>query len=164
MANILVTGGAGFIGSHLTNRLMSLGHNVMVVDNLSTGSLRNVPKNVIFVNADISNLDRLSCVFNSCSFDFIYHLAAQTNLRKSFTDSVFDAQTNIIGMLNLLKISPFIMNPQGKFIFVSTGGAIYSPDAPLPWTEQSNTFPPSPYGISKLSAEHYVTQLTNNNC
>lgn len=164
MAHMLVTGGAGFIGSHLVDRLISLGHQVTVVDNLSTGSVRNIPQEAHLVDVDISNFEQLSYALGSCRFDFIFHLAAQTNLRRSFEDCALDASTNIIGSINLLKVFPRITNSQwAKFIFVSTGGAMYSPDSPLPWTEQSETNPPSPYGISKLSAEHYV-KLTPNNC
>lgn len=164
MANILVTGGCGFIGSHLVDRLLRDGHIVHVWDNLSTGSKENIPRhdNCFFQLLDLKDFARMLCASNSCRFDCVFHLAAQINLRESFRDPFNDAQNNILNTLNLLRVMRTQMSRDGKIVFASTGGAIYSPKAEIPWVEDDPAVPESPYGISKLSSENYLRVLAPN--
>ena len=150
---VLVTGGAGFIGSHLTDRLIQEGHAVVVVDNLSTGSKKNVHKQATFYKADIvsSNLGR---IFQKEQPQMVCHYAAQMDVRKSVEDPAWDAKNNIIGFLNVLALS--VQNKARRVIFASSGGAIYGEQECYPATEEHPTRPISPYGISKLSGEHYL--------
>lgn len=151
MSTILVTGGAGFIGSHLANKLQKQNHNVIILDNLSTGNIGNVFNNNIIVR-DIN--DNLDDIFNKYQFDYVFHLAAFINLRDSIKHPQSCATSNILGSMNLIKYCN--QYQVKKFIFSSTGGAIYSETAPLPWTESSLTEPSSPYGLSKLNIEQYL--------
>lgn len=150
---ILVTGGAGFIGSHIVDRLVSEGHNVSVIDNLSTGKVENLNRGAEFYKMDIVS-HRIERVFKKERPELICHLAAQMDVRRSVADPVYDAQTNIIGMLNLLE------NAQRygtrKVIFSSTGGAVYGEEVTIPTPEDQPARPVSPYGISKLTGEHYL--------
>jgi UDP-glucose 4-epimerase len=143
---ILVTGGAGFIGSHLVDALVAAGHDVIVLDDLSSGSIKNLPKKVRFIKLDIRS--------NNERFDAVYHFAAQMNVRKSVDDPRFDASVNILGGLNLLEAA--IRNNNPKFIFSSTGGAIYGEQDYFPADESHPTRPLSPYGIAKLAFEKYL--------
>lgn len=152
MSNIIVTGGAGFIGSHLVDRLILRGHNVLIIDNLSTGERSNINPVATLAELDVCS-DRCMEHWKEDKVDFIFHLAAQINLRRSFDDPVNDASNNILGTLNMIKLAK---QHKAKIIFSSTGGAIYSPEAEIPWTEESSAIPESPYGISKLAAEHYL--------
>lgn len=152
MANIIVTGGAGFIGSHLVDRLVNLNHNVTVLDNLSTGSGRNINKKAIFINGTVT--DNLSSIFEKGKFDYVYHLAAQVNLRHSINEPALDAKTNIYGSLKIIEAA--CKHKVKKIIFASTGGAIYSPSAILPWTTKTLCDPQSPYGLAKLTVERYL--------
>jgi UDP-glucose 4-epimerase len=151
---ILVTGGAGFIGSHLVDRLVQEGHEVAVVDNLSTGKRRNVNREAQFYKIDIQS-SRLEQVFRRERPALVMHLAAQINVRKSVEDPVFDAQVNILGTLNLLEQA--VEHGTRKIIFSSSGGAIYGEQDVFPAPETHPTRPMSPYGIAKLSAEHYLS-------
>ena len=153
MSKILVTGGAGFIGSHLVDCLLKDGHEVTVVDNLATGQMRNINWDASFINCDISKAKKFDKVVGSKKYDVVYHLAAQINLRESLKNPAFDAKTNVLGSLNVLSLA---QEQCAKFVFASTGGAIYSPDSELPWTEQSLTEPESPYGLAKLTVEKYL--------
>lgn len=161
---VLVTGGAGFIGSHLVDRLLRDGHAVHVWDNLSTGSKKNVPRhdNCFFQLLDLKDFNRMLSASNSCRFDCVFHLAAQINLRESFRDPFNDAQNNILNTLNLLSVLRTQMSRDGKIVFASTGGAIYSPKADIPWKEDDLAVPESPYGVSKLSSENYLRVLAPN--
>lgn len=120
--NILVTGGAGFIGSHVVDSYIELGHNVIVVDNLSTGSLENLNPKAKFYQLDIRD-DRIEEIFKNEKINIVNHHAAQMDVRKSVEDPIYDADVNIIGSLKLLQFS--IKYGVKKFIFASTGGAIY---------------------------------------
>jgi len=161
MARILCTGGAGFIGSHLVDRLLESGHDVTVVDNLSTGSLNNLNlQKVSFINADISKKSFIEKL-DEKNFDYIYHLAAQINLRESIKNPTHDARTNIIGSLNVIELAK---RKKAKLIFASTGGAIYSPHANLPWAEFAEVDPQSPYGLAKLTVEKYLKISNVTNC
>ena len=151
---IVVTGGAGFIGSHLVDRLVLEGHEVAVVDNLSTGKRKNLNRAARFYKMDIlsSGLER---VFRNERPSLVLHLAAQMDVRRSVQDPVFDAQVNILGTLNVLEQA--VKHGARKVIFASSGGAIYGEQEVFPAPESHPTRPLSPYGISKLSAEHYLS-------
>ena len=156
---ILVTGGAGFIGSHICDRLIKEGYEVCVIDNLSTGSLDNVKQhknntNFKFFNADIRDFEKVDKIFSSEKFDCVFHTAAQMNVRESVRDPQNDAGVNIIGILNLLEASR--KNKVKKFIFSSSGGAIYGDTLNIPTPETSEIKPCSPYGIAKLCSEKYL--------
>ena len=156
MSNIIVTGGAGFIASHLVDRLISQDHKVTIIDNLSTGNISNINNDAIFYESDIRDVKSLDEIFSKERPDFVFHLAAQINLRDSFKDPVNDVNNNIIGTLNIIEVSKKynIKN----LVFTSTGGAIYDPlSSNPPWVEFNQVKPCSPYGISKLAAENYIS-------
>lgn len=150
---ILITGGAGFIGSHIVDRLVLEGHSVSVIDNLSTGKMENLNREAEFYKMDIVS-PRIERVFKKERPELICHLAAQMDVRRSVADPIYDAQTNIIGMLNLLEDA--VRFGTRKVIFASTGGAVYGEEGPLPTPEDYPPKPVSPYGVSKLTGEHYL--------
>lgn len=150
---ILITGGAGFIASHISDEYVNLGHEVFVLDNLSTGFKENVNSKTTFINADIRDRE-LTELFEAQKFDVVNHHAAQMDVRKSVADPTFDANTNIIGTINLLQNC--VKNGVKKFIFSSTGGAVYGEQEYFPADEKHPTSPLSPYGISKLAVEKYL--------
>ena len=150
---ILVTGGAGFIGSHLVDRLVQEGHEVVVVDNLLTGKRRNLNKEARFYRLDIQS-SRLERVFNRERPLLVMHLAAQVDVRRSVEDPIFDAQVNVLGTLNLLEQA--VKYGTRKVIFASSGGAIYGEQDVFPAPESHPIRPLSPYGISKLNGEQYL--------
>jgi UDP-glucose 4-epimerase len=150
---VLVTGGAGFIGSHLVDRLIQEGHQVAVVDNLSTGKKKNIHKDAKFYKMDILS-DRLERVFQKEKPEIVSHHAAQMDVRRSVADPTFDAQSNIIGLLNLLECA--VKNGARRIVFASSGGAIYGEQQVFPAPEEHPTHPLSPYGVSKLASEHYL--------
>jgi UDP-glucose 4-epimerase len=151
--NLLVTGGAGFIGSNLADALIADGHNVTIIDDLSTGRMDNIPKDADFHQIDISSpvVDK---IFKQGKFDQVFHLAAQMDVRKSVQNPIFDADVNILGGINLLQIS--IKHGIKKFVFSSTGGAIYGEQDYYPANEKHPANPISPYGVSKLALEKYL--------
>ncbi len=153
MARILVTGGAGFIGSHVADRLVAAGHDVAVVDNLSTGRREFVPPQAQFFPYDIKSPEAPELV-RSWRPEALVHHAAQMNVRFSVADPVADARENILGSLNLLQAA--VEGQVKKIIFASTGGAIYGDEAPIPARETDSPWPDSPYGIAKLAVEHYL--------
>lgn len=150
---ILVTGGAGFIASQIADAYLREGHEVYILDNLSTGFLKNVNPSAHFVKSDISSSSLLD-LFEKVKFDVVNHHAAQIDVRKSVNDPVFDANTNILGTINLLQAC--IKTGVKKFIFASTGGAVYGEQEYFPADEKHPTNPVSPYGITKLSIEKYL--------
>lgn len=151
MSTVLVTGGAGFIGSHLADKLQEQNHNVVILDNLSTGNVNNVLKHTLIVR-DIN--DNLDDIFSKYQFDYVFHTAAFINLRDSIKYPQTCAMSNILGSMNLIKYCN--QYKIKKFVFSSTGGAIYAETSPLPWTEYSSAEPASPYGLSKLTIEQYL--------
>ncbi|HEV8117635.1 MAG TPA: NAD-dependent epimerase/dehydratase family protein [Thermoanaerobaculia bacterium] len=152
--NILVTGGAGFIGSHMAKRHLDDGHRVVVVDDLSAGTREKVPPKARFVRADIAEAD-LEPLLREEQIDFVSHHAAQIDLRHSVSDPLHDARANILGSLKLFEAC----RNAGvrRILFASTGGALYGePEGGRPASESHPTNPVSPYGCAKLSIEKYL--------
>lgn len=151
--NILVTGGAGFIGSHIVDKYLELGHSVTVIDNLSTGKKENINPKAKFIEMDIKD-ESISNVFAEGNFDVLSHQAAQMDVRVSVNDPKFDALNNIIGSLNLYE------NCKNygvkKITFASSGGTVYGEQSEFPCSEDHPTNPVSPYGIGKLTNEYYL--------
>jgi UDP-glucose 4-epimerase len=151
---VLVTGGAGFIGSHLVDRLVLEGHEAVVVDNLATGKRRNINRAARFYKMDIQSW-RLERVFRNERPNVVMHLAAQMDVRKSVEDPMFDAQVNVLGTLNVLQQA--VKHGVRKVVFSSSGGAIYGEQEAYPAPETHVTRPLSPYGLSKLCGEQYLS-------
>lgn len=150
---VLVTGGAGFIGSHVVDRLIAAGHAVVVVDDLSTGRKEFVSPRAKLHVVDVRD-ERLGEAFQAERPEAIVHLAAQADVRRSVEDPALDAAINIGGMLNLLRCCQ--RQKVARVVYASSGGAVYGDTATLPTPEEHPTRPASPYGISKLVAEHYL--------
>jgi UDP-glucose 4-epimerase len=150
---ILVTGGAGFIGSHVADALLAQGHDVHILDDLSSGKTANLPEGATFHEADIRS-DEAARLFEEHPFEALYHLAAQMDVRKSVEDPAFDADVNVLGFLNLMEAGR--RNGLQKVVFSSTGGAIYGEPEYTPQDEDHPNNPISPYGITKLVAEKYL--------
>jgi UDP-glucose 4-epimerase len=151
---VLVTGGAGFIGSHLVDRVVQEGHEVIIVDNLVTVKRRNINRAARFYKLDIQSW-RLERVFRNERPNVVMHLAAQMDVRKSVEDPMFDAQVNILGTLNVLQQA--VKHGVRKVVFSSSGGAIYGEQEIYPAPESHVTRPLSPYGLSKLCGEQYLS-------
>lgn len=155
---VLVTGGAGFIGSHVADALLAQGCRVHVLDDLSGGYRENVPEGAVFHDLDIRS-DAVADLFTEHRFAAMCHLAAQMDVRKSVADPGFDASINVLGLLNLLEAGR--ANGLERVAFASTGGAIYGEPDPAfndgeSQPESHPTRPLSPYGITKLVSEHYL--------
>ncbi|MDH4127437.1 MAG: NAD-dependent epimerase/dehydratase family protein [Spirochaetota bacterium] len=155
---ILVTGGAGFIGSHIVDLLIEKGHKVIVLDNLSTGKKENLNPKASFYEMDIGD-NNLRLVFEKEKPEIICHHAAQIDVRISTSNPIFDAQQNILGSLNVLENAKRF-NVK-KIIFASTGGAIYGEQSYFPADEEHPQNPVSPYGIAKLAVEKYLYYYYN---
>jgi UDP-glucose 4-epimerase len=151
---ILVTGGAGFIASHVADGFVAAGHDVAVLDNLSTGFCRNVPAAATFFEGDIRDAEFVRRVFRDFRPDVVDHHAAQMDVRKSLDDPVFDAQCNIVGSINLI-LAALDVGTQ-RIIYASTGGAVYGEPQHLPVTEDHAIRPECAYGITKHTVEHYL--------
>lgn len=150
---ILLTGGAGFIGSHIADALVEAGHKISVVDSLLTGKMENINPAVDFLEGDICD-PALVEFMQKQRFDYVVHQAAQVNLRLSVHNPGLDARSNIIGTLNLLQ-GCRSCGSRG-IIFASSGGAVYGEPDQLPVNENERKGPLSPYGVSKLSVEYYL--------
>jgi UDP-glucose 4-epimerase len=149
---VLLTGGAGFVGSHVAEHLLARGHEVTVVDNLSSGKRENVPEGAHFFEEDI----RSGCeeVFQRCRPEVLCHQAAQMDVRRSVREPDFDAGVNVLGTIRLLQYC--VKYGVGRVIFASTGGAVYGEQAEFPAPEDHPQYPVSPYGVSKLAGERYL--------
>ncbi len=152
MTKILVTGGAGFIGSNLVEALVKRGEEVVVIDNLAFGKLENLNSKAKFYQVDIQDYPRLKEVFEHEKPEVIFHLAANIDLRRSVLEPIMDADINIIGSLNLLELARELKVK--KFIF-SSSGAVYG-DIEIPNNEEQLPKPVAPYAISKLVLEKYL--------
>lgn len=150
---VLVTGGAGFIGSHVCDALLALGHEVHVIDDLSGGYEEQVPEGATLHRMDIRAAG-VKVLWKEHRFTTMFHLAAQMDVRRSVADPRFDADINIGGLLNLMEAGR--EHGLKKVIFSSTGGAIYGEPVVAPQTEDHPLQPLSPYGITKLSSEKYL--------
>ena len=152
--NILVTGGAGFIASHIVDAYIALGHTVSVIDNLSTGRRENLNPKARFHELDIRDAHAVRRLFADGGFDVVNHHAAQMDVRRSVADPVFDASVNILGILTLLESA--VATGVRRAIFASSGGAIYGEQDYFPADESHPTRPISPYGVAKLATEQYL--------
>jgi UDP-glucose 4-epimerase len=151
---ILVTGGAGFIASQIADAFIKEGHQVVILDDLSTGFEKNINPKAKFIKANICDKSLVK-LFESEKFDVVNHHAAQMDVRRSVKDPEFDATTNILGTINLLQNC--VKYGVKKFMFASTGGAVYGEQDYFPADEKHNQQPKSPYGISKLAVEKYLS-------
>ena len=151
---VLITGGAGFIGSHVADLLIENGHGVTIVDDLSSGKEGNIHPKATFYPLSILDT-KLSDIFIGRKIDAVIHHAAQISVRDSVKDPINDMEINIKGSLNLLENC--VKNNISKFIFASTGGALYGEQDYFPADEQHPTRPLSPYAIAKLSTEKYLS-------
>jgi len=150
---ILVTGGAGFIGSNLTDAFIQKGHRVVVVDNLYMGQVQNLNPEAAFYLMDIRSPE-LAKIFELEKIDVVVHQAAQMDVRKSVEDPMFDASVNVLGTLNLLQQA--VKHKVQRVLFASTGGAVYGEQDYFPADEEHPTRPCSPYGVTKLTVEKYL--------
>jgi UDP-glucose 4-epimerase len=153
MPSVLVTGGAGFIGSHIADAYLAAGFQVVIVDNLSSGKRSNLPAGAEFIEADIRDPAVSHLILNR-RFDVINHHAAQIDVRVSVSDPRLDASINIDGLLNLLESARAA--GVGRFILVSSGGVVYGEPDKRPTPETAPKLPESPYGVSKLTGEQYL--------
>ena len=154
MPTAVITGGAGFIGSHLVERFLREGWTVHIIDNLVTGKRENLAKGATFHELDIRDA-KASALIASLKPDVLAHLAAQMDVRRSVEDPAYDASVNILGSLNLLEA---VRNhsPATRVVFASTGGALYGDNTTPPNFEDFKKDPESPYAISKLTVEYYL--------
>ncbi|MGE0785791.1 MAG: NAD-dependent epimerase/dehydratase family protein [Sandaracinaceae bacterium] len=152
---VLLTGGAGFIGSHIGDALLERGHDVVILDDLSSGRQENVPARATFVRGDLRDAAQLDAIFASGRFDVVCHQAAQTSVSVSTREPIRDAEINVMGSLLLLERCR--MNDVGRIVFASTGGAIYG-EVPEGHRADESTRPTpiSPYACSKLAFEGYL--------
>jgi UDP-glucose 4-epimerase len=157
--NILVTGGAGFIGSHIVDAYIREGHRVVVLDNLSTGKREQVHPDATFYALDLIDPE-IKDIFKRENIEAINHHAAQISVTQSVADPSFDAEINIVGSLKLLQLAA--AHQIRKFIFASTGGALYGEQDYYPANEEHPTQPMSPYGIAKLTVERYLNYYREN--
>ncbi len=151
--NILVTGGAGFIGSNIADAYVEAGHDVLVIDDLSSGKWDNAPAAARFVLCDIDSETAVEAI-RTFRPEVVNHHAAQINVRASVADPGFDAQVNILGTIRLLEACR--QNGVRKFLFASSGGAGYGEQLRFPADENHPTWPVSPYGAAKIAAELYL--------
>ncbi len=149
----LVTGGAGFIGSHLVDALLARGDTVTAVDDLSKGREARLADEATLERVDIRDREALDEVFARARPERVYHLAAQADVRVSVEDPVRDATINVLGTINVLEAT---RRHEGRLVFASTGGALYGETDVFPTPETEKCFPEAPYGTAKLCAEEYI--------
>jgi UDP-glucose 4-epimerase len=150
---VLVTGGAGFIASHVADAYLALGDEVWIVDNLSSGRRQNVPDGAEFLQIDIRD-EEVRNLFREVRFDLVNHHAAQIDVRVSVLDPAKDAGINLLGLLNLTEAA--IEVGTRRFVFVSSGGVVYGEPERIPTPETAPKLPRSPYGVTKLTGEQYL--------
>ena len=150
---VLVTGGAGFIGSHLTDAFLGRGDEVSVLDDLSAGRAGRLDEHVTLHKLSIADAVPLTAIASQFRPELICHLAAQIDVRSSVTAPAQDAQVNIVGTVNVLEAARIV---GARVLFASSGGALYGRDAPIPSREEVLALPESPYGIAKYCAEQYI--------
>ena len=150
---VLVTGGAGFIGSHLADALVARGDEVVVVDDLSPGRAGRLDPRVVLHKVSIADLAALTAALESSGAELVCHLAAQIDVRASVDFPADDAQVNVVGTVNVLEAARQV---GARVLFASSGGALYGRDAPIPSREDVVPLPESPYGIAKYCAECYI--------
>jgi UDP-glucose 4-epimerase len=153
---VIVTGGAGFIGSHVVDRLLSSGAEVVVMDDLSGASVTNVAAEAEFREIDLATPEAVLSIIDAHP-DSVVHCAAQTSVPASFADPVRDAWSNILGSLNV--VEGCRRSGVTEFVYVTTGGALYGRPMVAPWDEQAAITPISPYGISKSVVESYLNVM-----
>ena len=151
--NVLVTGGAGFIGSHVAEAFLARGDRVWILDNLSSGKRANVPAGAELVVSDIGD-PAVRDLFRDARFDLVSHHAAQIDVRISVADPARDARVNVLGLLNLTEAAR--ETGVRRFLYVSSGGVVYGEPELRPTPESAAKGPLSPYGVSKLAGEHYL--------
>jgi UDP-glucose 4-epimerase len=149
----LVTGGAGFIGSHVVDSLVRDGYEVLVVDDLSAGDVTRLARGTRLATVDITDNAALAAAFDEFAPQAVFHLAAQASVTASVADPGRDCAVNVLGTLNVVEAA---RRHSAPLVFTSTGGALYGDDAPIPTSEAQVPLPLSPYGASKLAAEAYV--------
>lgn len=153
---IILTGGAGFIGSHVADAYLHLGHRVAVIDDLSTGCRQNLNPKAKFYKTDIRNLGAIENIFRKEKPEIVNHHAAKASVIESIKNPTETLEVNILGTANLLSAFARHGRGQRKFIFASTGGAIYGEPKKIPTAEDAIPLPLSPYGLSKLLAEELI--------
>ncbi len=151
MPTTLVTGGAGFIGSHISAALIAQGHNVVVLDDLSGGFIENIPNGATFVEGSITNVELVQKLFEDQKFDYVYHLAAYAAEGLSHFIRRFNYNNNLIGSINLINAS---VNTGVKCFVFTSSIAVYGATPELPMTEKTHPHPEDPYGVAKLAVEH----------
>jgi UDP-glucose 4-epimerase len=157
MSRALVTGGAGFIGSHIADRLLAEGHEIGILDDLSTGLRANLAEDARFWETDLCDVAAVRRILREFRPELVFHLAAQMDVRRSTREPEFDARVNVLGGLGLLREA--IAAGVRRVVYASTGGAVYGNVDPgkLPVRETEPAYPISEYGASKLSLEHYLS-------
>ncbi len=156
---ILVTGGAGFIGSHIVNAYLDRGHDVAVLDDLSRGLRKNLNLRARFYPGDIQDREAVERVFAREKPEVVNHHAAQMDVRRGVREPLFDARVNILGSLNLIEAA--VAHGTRRFIYISTAGAAYGEPRQLPVSEDHPIDPITPYGISKHTVEHYLSAFSH---
>ncbi len=150
---ILVTGGAGFIGSNIVDAYVAQGHSVWVIDDESSGNPKQVNKKARYARINVTDKKKAEALFKKVRFDVVNHHAAQIDVRRSVLDSEFDAKVNILGLLNMLNLC--VKYRVKKFLFSASGGTVYG-ECKRPADESFPEVPLSPYGVAKLASEKYI--------